>query len=217
MRNTEKDISIRYDIEQQQTLLFESHQLPLSMDEWSRLSKIVSNSEYQHVIGGDSNESHSVWVSRYHNDVEAPQALSEFSDEVESIIMSEKMREFYRQFTGTEALCLRRCQANVLNAGDYIGEHCDQDSSPEYLATVVFHFDSEYQGGYFETLDNTVVGRSYKPAPFTALVNNCRVPHRVSSVTRGSRVTLACFLSRSFQINTHQPAEFKIDDSRQFG
>jgi len=68
-----------------------------------------------------------------------PKALNYFSVELAVIIMSPKLLRFYKQFAGTEKLCLRRCQATLMFKGDYLGAHKDQDSSPDYLATIVFH------------------------------------------------------------------------------
>ena len=103
--NTQPD----YDIEQQATLLFEEGEIPINKKEWYQLADLLAKSEYEHIIGGDANESHSVWVSRYFNDVASPEALNSLSSDIEAIVMSEKMCTFYRQFTGTKKLCLRRC------------------------------------------------------------------------------------------------------------
>ena len=204
---------VMYDIEQQPTLMFEQDDVPLTEQEWQQLAEILGRSDYEHIIGGDAYESHSVWVSRYFNDVVSPKALSEQSEEVAAIVMSPKMRNFYKQFTGTDQLCLRRCQANRLLEGDYIGEHKDQDSSPDYFATVVFHFSPDYSGGYFQTGNDERGGGSkkYKPKGKTVLVNNCSVPHQVTPVEKGERLTLACFLSTSFAPNKNSPAAFKVD------
>lgn len=206
----------KFDLEKQATLLFAEHEIPLSTQEWQQLAALLAKSEYQHIVGGDSNESHSVWVSRYFNDVESPEALNALSTEIEAIVMSDKMRRFYQQFTGTEKLCLRRCQANRLQKGDFIGLHKDQDSSPDYFATVVFHFSENYQGGYFQTMavstdEPAGPQQRYKPRAHMALVNNCSIPHQVTTVEAGDRLTLACFLSPSFAANTASPAAFKID------
>lgn len=198
-----------YDIEQQATLLFEPEDIPLSKQEWRQLTDVLSKSEYEHVVGGDADESHSVWVSRYFNDIETPEPLNVFSKEIESVVMSAKMRAFYQQFTGTNKLCLRRCQANRLHEGDYIGEHKDQDSSPDYLATIVFYFSEDYTGGYFQTSEQ----QRYKPRVRMALVNSCSVPHQVTRVESGVRLTLACFLSTSFESNKKSRVPFKIDKS----
>lgn len=201
-----------YDIEQQATLLFEEQQIPLTEQEWQQLAELLANSEYEHIIGGDADESHSVWVSRYFNDVGTPQALNAQAEDIAAIIMSPKMRTFYQEFTGTDKLCLRRCQANRLREGDYIGEHKDQDSSPEYLATIVFHFSDNYTGGFFQTSEQ----QDYKPRAHMALVNNCSVPHQVTRVESGERVTLACFLSTSFAPNKKSRAEFKVDKTKTY-
>lgn len=204
----------QYDLEDTSTLVFEEAEIPLTAQEWQSLSKLLAASEYEHIVTGDANEQHSVWVSRYHNDVTAPQSLNEFSDQVEDIVMSSKMRAFYRRFTGTSELCLRRCQANRLQKGDYIGWHKDQDSSPEYLATIVFHFDSDYEGGVFKTGEDEVSACSYRPGARMALVNSCSIPHQVSEVTDGERLTLACFLSTSFNDNTRPRYAFRTDHKK---
>jgi predicted 2-oxoglutarate/Fe(II)-dependent dioxygenase YbiX len=204
----------KYDIEQQPTLLFEKGEIPLSETQWQQLAHLLAKSDYQHVIGGDAEEGHSVWVSRYYNDVESPEALSALSEEVKAIVMSAEMRDFYQQFTGTDKLCLRRCQANRLSRGDYIGVHKDQDSSPDYFATIVFHFSNEYEGGYFQIEnDDVTTTRRYRPSAQMALVNNCSIPHQVTPVESGERLTLACFLSTSFASNKTTPHAFKINDS----
>ncbi len=201
----------KYDIEQQATLLFEENEIPLSSREWQQLAELLAKSEYDHIVGGDAHESHSVWVSRYFNDVGSPEALNVLSGDIEAIVMSPKMLRFYQQFTGTEKLCLRRCQANRLQQGDYIGEHKDQDSSPDYFATIVFHFSENYSGGYFQTSYSANEPQRYKPRAHMALVNNCSIPHQVTKVECGERLTLACFLSTSFAANKNTPVAFKID------
>jgi len=215
MNNTENrntNIQPGYDIEQKPTLLFAEDEIPLTEQEWQRLGVLLSDSEYEHIVGGDANEGHSVWVSRYFNDIESPEALNALSSDIEAVVMSPKMRAFYQRFAGTDMLCLRRCQANRLNKGDFIGEHKDQDSSPEYMATIVFHFSDNYSGGYFQTRNvTTKKQQSYKPSARMALVNNCSIPHQVTPVERGERLTLACFLSTSFAPNKKSRFTFKID------
>lgn len=205
-----QQIKQKFDLEQQATLLFEAEEIPLTKQEWQQLAELLANSEYQHIIGGDANESHSVWVSRYFNDIEEPEALNAQSRDIEAIVMSAKMRDFYQRFAGTDKLCLRRCQANRLQKGDYIGEHKDQDSSPDYLATIVFHFSEDYSGGYFQTGGLNNRQRAYKPRAHMALVNNCSVPHQVTKVESGERLTLACFLSLSFVPNKKSRVAFKV-------
>jgi len=196
-----------FNIEKSGTLIFEEKELPLTPADWLQLEKLVSKSRFEHIIGGDANESHSVWVSRYFNDIEEPKALNEIAKDIEQIVMSPEMRHFYAQFIGTDKLCLRRCQANKMLSGDFIGMHKDQDSSPEYYATVVFHLDCDYEGGAFETCDN----RRYRPQRHMALVNNCSISHQVAKVESGKRITLACFLSKSFGRSQTKRYGFKVE------
>lgn len=208
MTNTQQ-----FNLKQQSTIVFEEQQLPLNRQEWQQLANIMSKSDYQHIIGGDANEDHSVWVSRYHNDIDSPKTLNNQSAAIEAIVMSAKMRDFYQKFTGTNKLCLRRCQANRLQQGDYIGLHKDQDSSPDYLATIVFHFSEDYTGGYFQTRGSDEK-HSYKLKSYMALVNSCSIPHQVTKVESGERLTLACFLSTSFADNRKPRFSFKVKQKK---
>lgn len=196
-------------IHHQGTLLFTENEIPLNDQEWEQLETLINKVEYEHVVGGDAGEGHSVRVCRFYNDIDRPVALNEKSAEISAIVMSPKMKSFYRRFTGTEQLCLRRCQANLLQKGDFIGLHKDQDSSPDYFATVVFHFGSDYVGGEFVTHGETA-DQQYRPAARTALVNNCSIPHEVSAVEQGERRTLACFLSKEFSGSSKQRQPFRL-------
>lgn len=196
--------------ERQGTLQFDRQQVPLSDLEWQRLESLLHEVSYRHIVGGDAGEGHSVHVCRFYNDIEKPMALHQHAAEISDIVMNPRMRAFYSRFTGTDRLCLRRCQANLLCKGDFIGVHKDQDSNPDYLATVVFHFDQHYQGGDFVTHDSRQGSLRYKPAARTALVNNCSIPHEVRPVESGERRTLACFLSTEFGQSRHLRHQFRL-------
>ena len=64
---------------EQGTLLFSEKEIPLSEKEWQRLEQLVNTVEYEHVVGGDAGEGHSVHVCRFFNDVDKPTALHETS------------------------------------------------------------------------------------------------------------------------------------------
>jgi hypothetical protein len=202
--------SLEKNFEDQGTLLFSQEDVPLDENEWRQLEQIVNSIEYEHVVGGDAGEDHSVWVCRFYNDVDRPAALHDKSLDVSSIVMSQKMKSFYKRFVGTDDLCLRRCQANLLHEGDFIGLHKDQDSSPYYFATVVFHFGSQYVGGGFVTHDGERGDKSYHPGKRAVLANNCYIPHEVSKVEKGERKTLACFLSKEFGPSNNKRHDFHV-------
>jgi hypothetical protein len=195
--------------DEQGTLLFDKNEIPLNEEEWQQLETLIHAVDYEHVVGGDAGEGHSVHVCRFYNDVDKPAPLNEKSDEIKAIVMSKKMKAFYKRFTDTEQLCLRRCQANLLYKNDYIGLHKDQDSNPDYFATVVFHFGSKYRGGAFVTHGEDG-DSSYHPISKSVLVNNCFIPHEVTAVEQGERRTLACFLSKEFSDSKNSRQQFRM-------
>lgn len=206
---------VAQEFDEQGTLLFGKNEIPLNDNEWQQLEDLINQVEYEHVVGGDAGESHSVRVCRFYNDVDRPVALNDRSSDISEIVMSPKMKNFYKQFIGTDQLCLRRCQANLLHEGDYIGVHKDQDSNPDYFATVVFHFGTTYRGGAFVTHGESGT-RYYHPTARAALVNNCFIPHEVTVVEHGERRTLACFLSKEFSGSNNQRRLFRVVEQLDF-
>ena len=196
--------------EEQGSLMFNATEIPLTSEEWLHIENLLNEVEYKHIVGGDAGEGHSVWVSRFYNDVDKPLALQARSEEISKIVMSPKMKALYKQIIGTDQLCLRRCQANLLYENDYIGVHIDQDSNPDYFATIIFHFDEQYKGGDFITRDQQRGDHSYHPQQRAVLVNDCSIPHEVSRVESGQRKTLACFLSKSFADSDHHRQKFRV-------
>jgi len=205
-----EEISAARTFDDNGTLMYTHAQVPLEAREWQHLETLLQDLEYDHVVGGDAAEAHSVQVCRFYNDVERPEALHPRSAQLHDLVMSPKMRRFYRRFTGSENLCLRRCQANLMHAGDFIGIHKDQDSNPDYIATVVFHFADDYRGGDFITHDSRSGARHFHPRPHSLLVNNCTIPHEVALVEQGARLTLACFLSTEFGPSRNSRQDFQL-------
>lgn len=203
-------INTKQEFERQGSLLFNENELPLTDAEWQRMETLLDEVKYEHIVGGDAGEGHSVRVCRFYNDVDKPVALHAYSEEISRIVMSTKMMNFYKKILGSDELCLRRCQANRLQQGDYIGVHVDQDSNPDYFATVVFHFDANYKGGDFITRDQQRGDHHYSPKQRAVLINDCSIPHEVSIVESGQRITLACFLSKNFSDSNHHRKNFKV-------
>jgi Rps23 Pro-64 3,4-dihydroxylase Tpa1-like proline 4-hydroxylase len=206
-----EETSVARTFSDQGTLMYARTEIPLADEEWQQLEALLQGLDYDHVVAGDAEESHSVQVCRFFNDVEKPEALHARSAQIQALVMSPKMRRFYRRFTGNEQLCLRRCQVNLMQAGDFIGVHKDQDSNPDYIATVVFHFADDYRGGDFVTHNSRCGAWHFHPRAHTMLVNNCTIPHEVAPVEQGNRLTLACFLSTEFGPSRHLRKDFQLN------
>jgi len=191
-------------------LIFDQNDVPLSETQWDSLESFTRQSDYEHVIGGDAGEGHSVYVSRFVNDVVEPADLLPQASAVKEIVMSDAMMSFYQSFIGDMPLCLRRCQANLLKDHDFIGRHIDQHSNIDYIASVVFHFNSDYSGGDFVSQPNTAGEIKFHPEPHSIVVNRGDVCHEVEPVVAGERRTLACFLSGEFGKSHRSRLEFEV-------
>ena len=203
-------LDLKQQLQQTGALQFDAADVPLSQTQWLELESISQQVNYEHIIGGDAGEGHSVHVSRFINDVTEPVDLQPIATRLKAITMSETMLRFYQRFTGTQKLCLRRCQANLLKTDDFIGKHIDQHSNPDYFASVVFHFDSAYEGGDFISQPDSIKKKTFHPVAHSVVINAGHVWHEVKPVSAGERRTLACFLSTSFGKSRRPRLDFDV-------
>ena len=172
--------------------------LPLTAEQRDRLINVTQAIDYVKVVGGDTGDKHSVWVGRFINDVDHPTWLHPLTSTLLDIVMAEPLKQLYCQMLRTERLCVRRCQANRLEEGDFIVYHVDKDTPPDYLATAIFQLSDQYTGGEF-ILEHPQLGQKIIELPFfSVLINRGDIPHWVTPVTSGQRHTVACFLSTNF-------------------
>lgn len=204
------ELDLKLQLEQTGVLQFDATDVPLSNTQWMELETISQQVDYEHIIGGDAGEGHSVYVSRFINDVIAPVDLQPIATRIKDITMSDSMLRFYQRFIGSQNLCLRRCQVNLLKKDDYIGKHIDQHSNPDYFASVVFHLDSTYEGGDFISQPDTSNSKVLHPVAHSVVINAGHVWHEVKPVSSGERRTLACFLSTSFGESERPRLDFDV-------
>ncbi|MGD8566500.1 MAG: 2OG-Fe(II) oxygenase [Gammaproteobacteria bacterium] len=186
-------------------------EIPLSTEQWRSVEAIVRDIEYARIVGGDTGDAHSVWVGRFVNDVDRPQLLHDSSEQLLNVLFSDPMQRFFGQIIGAQPLCVRRCQANRLFVGDFIGHHIDRDTTPDYLATAIFQLSDAFEGGEF-VLYHPERGQYTVNLPkYSLVLNRGDIPHEVLPVQHGMRQSLACFFSTNFG-PTHKPrTDFKID------
>jgi len=218
LRRTEvrqKKVTIFSTYHEQGCILIPPQQVPLSDQQWQTILRLCQNVKYEKVIGGDTGDAHSVWVGRFINDVNLPEHYSDNTPALLDILMSPEMQRWYSQCTGLEQpLCLRRCQVNKMNAGDFIGYHIDRDTTPDYDATFIFHLSQDYLGGEFVVHHPQQGKLSFRTREHQVMLNRGDIPHEVLPIASGTRLSLACFLSHNFgpskkprqQIKTAAPA-----------
>jgi hypothetical protein len=193
-------------------VLINPNELPLVDRDWQQLESILGSMEYEKVVGGDTGDAHSVWVGRFVNDVNEPVHLHPLTEKVLNILMNPAMDAFFSRITGESPLCVRRCQANRLMQGDFIGYHIDQDTTPDYKATAIFQLSGDYQGGEF-IVHHPQVGDTAVDFPrYSVLMNRGDIPHQVKPVQKGMRSTLACFFSTNFGPTQKPRTPIKVDE-----
>lgn len=106
-----------------------------------------------------------------------------------------RCREFLSHLMGGD-FYIRRCQANVLLDGSFIGKHIDTYSNLDYRYSCVIQFGEQYDGGEF-FIEHEGVERQIRTGYADFLVNRCEIPHGVRTVTGGNRTSLVFFLSES--------------------
>ena len=115
--------------------------------------------------------------------------------EVVEMINRGRCRELLSELMDGE-FHIRRCQANVLLEGSFIGRHIDTYSNLDYRYSCVIQFGEQYEGGEF-FIDQEGTEREIRTGYADVLVNRCEVPHGVRRVTGGNRTSLVFFLSKS--------------------
>lgn len=196
--------------QQRGAIVLQRDELPLVNSQWEALEALLARMDYAKVVGGDTGDAHSVWVGRFVNDVEKPELLHALTPPLLDIVMNEDMHAFFGQLIGAYPLCLRRCQANRLFHGDFIGYHVDRDTTPDYTATAVFQFSDEFEGGEFLLYHPEDGEKRVNLPKYSVLLNRGDIPHQVMPVQSGVRLTLACFFSTNFGATRKTRSEIKI-------
>ncbi len=147
---------------------------------------------------GDVGEQNFLSVGRFMEDQKGQLPVyrnDPWGKRVVEILSSGKSREFFNGIMGGECY-IRRCQANKLEAGNFIGKHIDTYSNLEYRYSVVIQFGKDYDGGEF-FVDYEGQEALLKTGYADVLINRCEIPHGVRKVESGTRTSLVFFLSTS--------------------
>ncbi|TWC37738.1 2-oxoglutarate-Fe(II)-dependent oxygenase superfamily protein [Pseudomonas sp. SJZ079] len=145
---------------------------------------------------GDVGEQNYLSVGRFMEDQKGqlPQYRNDpYGKRVVEILSSGKSREFFNGIMQGECF-IRRCQSNLLEAGNFIGKHIDTYSNLEYRYSVVIQFGKQYEGGEF-FIEHEGRESQLKTGYADVLINRCEIPHGVNKVQSGTRASLVFFLS----------------------
>jgi hypothetical protein len=168
-------------------------------EEWAALETfaLLSGLPYETVHVGDAGEPNKVEVGRLMTDVEQPLVVNEsISKKMLEIICAPSRLKFMENLLGMSPLYIRRAQINNMHTGSFIGQHVDQDSNPDYEASIVLQFGRAFDGGEFvihlpDGRKNVIV-----PAFRSVTITRCDFAHEVRPVLAGIRTSLVYFVSR---------------------
>lgn len=147
---------------------------------------------------GDVGEENFLAVGRFMEDQKGQLPVyrnDPYGRRVVEILSSGKARAFFDGVMENTSY-IRRCQANVLEAGNFIGKHIDTYSNLEYRYSVVIQFGKQYEGGEF-FVEYQGGELETKTGYADVLINRCEIPHGVRKVEGGKRSSLVFFLSTS--------------------
>ena len=82
----------------------------------------------------------------------------------------------------------------------FVGYHLDIDSNPDYLYAVVIQLGSKFTGGKYIVYKNKIK-KSFSPKYMSIIISDCKIPHEVTKVRSGERISFVFFLSENFAKN----------------
>jgi hypothetical protein len=175
--------------------IFSREGCPFTPTEWRRLRELsFSACHFELVTCGDTSEPTSVLVHRLLIDRKPPCGHGPArADELIRIIETPSNLGFLEGVIGRTNLVVRRAQAHILEQGGYIARHRDSESSKEYVAAVILQFRAAEEGGEF--VIGCIEGDCVTLPVFSMLITDAELPHEVTPVLRGERLSLAFWLA----------------------
>lgn len=169
-----------------------------SRDDFARLERLAQIVPKREIRIGDVGEENNLDVGRFMVDRkgELPVPCNEpLGSEALSLLSGPRARSLFTCIMDG-AYWIRRCQANRLRAGCFIGRHVDTYSNFDYRYSVVLQFSRDFSGGSF-FVEQAGRDTEIHTQHADVLINRCEVPHGVRRVTAGDRLSMVFFLSSS--------------------
>jgi len=192
------EISLADQFKQTGYLAFGLNDCPFSPEERASIRSLTMSDPDRFIVvtTGDTDEAVSVRVHRLLIDGDEPRSTDPLLVEaLLAIVASPGRLALFEKILACDPLVVRRMQAHVLCAGEFIGRHHDSESSKRYLAAVIVQLDAAEAGGGFAIYPPDRPARLLQD--FTVLVTDAELEHEVRPVVAGRRCTLAFWLARA--------------------
>jgi hypothetical protein len=188
------------DLKKYGTILIPKSQSFILEDDFKKIEKNLKKIPTEFVKIGDAGEKNHVHVSRLMTDVKIPKVVNKnYSNKVLKIL-NENYLSFFKKIVNKQKLFIRRAQVNNMKKNAFVGYHLDIDSNPDYLYAVVLQLGNRFTGGKYVVYKNKKK-KIFSPKYMSIIISDCKIPHEVTKVNSGVRVSFVFFLSGNFSKN----------------
>ena len=182
------------------TILIPKSNSFIANEDFSKIEKTLKKIPTEFVKIGDAGEKNHVFVSRLMTDVKKPLVVNrKYSNQILKIL-NEKYLSKFKDIVNKKKLFIRRAQVNNMKKNAFVGYHLDIDSNPDYLYAVVIQLGSKFTGGKYVVYKNKTK-KSFSPKYKSIIISDCKIPHEVTKVRSGERISFVFFLSGNFSKN----------------
>lgn len=188
------------DLKKYGTILIPKSQSFILEDDFNKIEKNLKKIPSEFVKIGDAGEKNHVHVSRLMTDIKKPKVVNPKYSRKVLKLLNDNYLSVFKKIVHKKKLFIRRAQVNNMTKNAFVGYHLDIDSNPDYLYAVVIQLGSKFKGGKYVVYKNKTK-KSFSPKYMSIIISDCKIPHEVTKVSSGKRISFVFFLSENFAKN----------------
>ena len=188
------------DLKKDGTILIPQKNSFIEEKDFKEIEKTLRKIPSELVKIGDAGEKNYVYVCRLMTDIKKPMIVNRRYSKKVLNILNKKYLPFFKEIADKKKLYIRRAQVNNMKKNAFVGYHLDIDSNPDYLYAVIIQLGSQFTGGKYVVYKNKTK-KSFSPKYMSIIISDCKIPHEVTKVRSGERVSFVFFLSENFAKN----------------
>jgi len=188
------------DLKKDGTILIPQKNSFIEEKDFKEIEKTLRKIPSELVKIGDAGEKNYVYVSRLMTDIKKPKIVNRRNSKKVLNILNKNYLPFFKKIADKKKLYIRRAQVNNMKKNAFVGYHLDIDSNPDYLYAVIIQLGSQFTGGKYVVYKNKGK-KTFSPKYKSITISDCKIPHKVTKVTSGKRLSFVFFLSENFAKN----------------
>ena len=182
------------------TILIDEKNSFIENKDFSEIEKNLRKIPKEFIKIGDAGEKNNVHVSRLIIDKKKPKIVNTKHSKKVLDILNKKYLRFFKKIVSKRKLYIRRAQVNFMKKNSFVGYHLVIDSNPDYLYAVILQLGSKFTGGeyiVYKKKEKNIFRPKYK----SIIISDCKIPHEVSKIRSGQRISFVFFLSNHYLNN----------------